>query len=236
MIVTGIVLGFSLQLVKAWVSAPGDPSTNNVGAPINTGPQNQTKLGGLTVTALATGGFRMTNGACDKCVLTSDSEGNAVWRPSQNRIIPPGSNCIKPDGSYGKIAVQSRTSDNGNIMNSGDYGAVGLVTHVVNMNVDDLLWIRTLDGYNRPNQCGVYSGLKWTCNGNIANPSGRTLCMNADGASYGIPSFAMQWGSTGCMDMAPASANISGSNLNPGTWSQWSWYYAGAGSMNWNCE
>ena len=52
-VVLGIVLGFSLQLVSAWVAPTGTPPTGNVGAPINTGDSLQEKIGPLIIT-----GFR----------------------------------------------------------------------------------------------------------------------------------------------------------------------------------
>jgi hypothetical protein len=45
--VLGIILGFGLQFVRAWTEPTSSPPNGNVGAPINTGSQGQTKTGGF---------------------------------------------------------------------------------------------------------------------------------------------------------------------------------------------
>ena len=42
--VIGIALGFALQFVRAWTEPTTTPPGGNVGAPINTGAQKQTKI------------------------------------------------------------------------------------------------------------------------------------------------------------------------------------------------
>ena len=50
----GIILGISLQFVKAWSEPTAVPPAGNVGAPINTSATGQTKLGGLILNSSAT--------------------------------------------------------------------------------------------------------------------------------------------------------------------------------------
>ncbi|MFA5925969.1 MAG: hypothetical protein WC831_03455 [Parcubacteria group bacterium] len=52
-IVIGIALGFAIQFVKAWTEPSATPPNGNLGAPINTGAQNQTKSGGITASTLS---------------------------------------------------------------------------------------------------------------------------------------------------------------------------------------
>jgi len=110
MVVTGIVLGFSLQLVGAWVSAPGSPQANNIGAPINTGGQTQTKPGTLGVGALNAGTFVLQNGTQGAGkVLVSDANGVASWQSLDCKKAPicqGANNCIKTDGSCGKLQIE----------------------------------------------------------------------------------------------------------------------------------
>jgi hypothetical protein len=47
-IIASLVIGFSLQLARAWQSPPGNPPAGNVGAPITTGGAAQIKTGGFT--------------------------------------------------------------------------------------------------------------------------------------------------------------------------------------------
>jgi hypothetical protein len=48
-IVIGIALGLALQFVRAWTEPTVDPPNGNVGAPINTSANPQTKAGDLNV-------------------------------------------------------------------------------------------------------------------------------------------------------------------------------------------
>jgi len=49
--VIGVVLGFSIQFVQAWVEPPTNPPNANLGAPLNTGTALQTKAGSLSINA-----------------------------------------------------------------------------------------------------------------------------------------------------------------------------------------
>lgn len=66
-VVIGITLGFSLQLVKAWTEPTLPPPGGNLGAPINTGDDNQTKTGKIYAEDVCT-----TSGKC-----LSDASGAA---------------------------------------------------------------------------------------------------------------------------------------------------------------
>lgn len=54
-IVIGIALGFALQFVRAWTEPSEVPPDGNIGAPINTGSNTQTKRGSLGVDMLKLG-------------------------------------------------------------------------------------------------------------------------------------------------------------------------------------
>jgi hypothetical protein len=61
--VIGIALGFALQFVRAWTEPTEAPPGGNVGAPINTGAQTQTKAGGLNIGGRLKVGENMSNPA-----------------------------------------------------------------------------------------------------------------------------------------------------------------------------
>jgi hypothetical protein len=88
--VIGIALGFALQFVRAWTEPTEAPPGGNVGAPINTSGNSQTKAGGMnilgslgigTVTPankldvagkiLATGDICTTVAGTEKCLSTA---------------------------------------------------------------------------------------------------------------------------------------------------------------------
>lgn len=53
-IMVGLILGISLQFVRAWTEPSQAPPGGNLGAPINTGNNLQTKIGSLVLGLLAT--------------------------------------------------------------------------------------------------------------------------------------------------------------------------------------
>jgi hypothetical protein len=73
-ITVGLVLGVTLQVVKAWTEPTDAPPNGNVGAPVNTGILEQTKQGGLGVLSLLTHGFQMPDGAVPGAVLTAKAD------------------------------------------------------------------------------------------------------------------------------------------------------------------
>jgi hypothetical protein len=54
--VIGIALGFALQFVRAWTEPTEAPPGGNVGAPINTGGNAQTKTGNFTSNGIISAG------------------------------------------------------------------------------------------------------------------------------------------------------------------------------------
>lgn len=85
----GLILGISLQFVRAWTEPSMAPPNGNVGAPINTGSLEQLKQGALGIVGLLKlyGGFQMPTGAQPGYVLTAQadpanpaiSNGQAAW-------------------------------------------------------------------------------------------------------------------------------------------------------------
>jgi len=86
-IMVGLVLGVSLQVVKAWTEPTEAPPGGNVGAPVNTSLLDQTKAGGLRVLSLFTHGLQLPDGATPGAVLTAKADpmnplistGEAAW-------------------------------------------------------------------------------------------------------------------------------------------------------------
>jgi hypothetical protein len=70
-IVVGIALGLGLQFVRAWTEPTVDPPNGNVGAPINTGAQTQTKAGNLNVNGGILIGATTTSGNMGPGILNA---------------------------------------------------------------------------------------------------------------------------------------------------------------------
>lgn len=102
MIIVGLVLGISLQFVRAWTEPTDAPPNGNVGAPINTSALTQIKAGILGVVGLVTNSFQLTTGAPQPgYVLTSsDTFGNATWQPSSGGSGTPGSQAFTSSGTW----------------------------------------------------------------------------------------------------------------------------------------
>lgn len=71
-IVIGIVLGLAIQFVKAWTEPSQAPPGGNLGAPINTGAQTQTKSGGLNVNGGMLIGASTTGGNMGAGTINAD--------------------------------------------------------------------------------------------------------------------------------------------------------------------
>ena len=90
-IMVGLVLGVSLQVVKAWTEPTEAPPGGNVGAPVNTSLLDQTKAGGLRVLSLFTHGLQLPDGATPGAVLTAKADpmnplistGEAAWAAAE---------------------------------------------------------------------------------------------------------------------------------------------------------
>lgn len=110
-IVVGIALGLALQFVRAWTEPAQAPPGGNLGAPINTGAQNQTKQGGITARTLTAATVTGTTQLCigTDCRTTWPSGGGS-YTPCQCYVatdwygtgagIPPGCIYSLPDGYY----------------------------------------------------------------------------------------------------------------------------------------
>lgn len=111
-VMVGLILGISLQFVRAWTEPTEAPPGGNVGAPINTSVLPQWKglggIGSLGVTGVLqsfmvlTDNFRMPTGAQPGYVLTADALGNATWQPPSggSAAVPPGSQEFNTPGSF----------------------------------------------------------------------------------------------------------------------------------------
>ena len=89
------ILPFCLLLIMIAVYVFGynpptqNPPLGNLPAPINAGPNPQTKEGDLTVGgSLTTGSFKMTAGAGANKVLTTDASGVATWQEAAGGAEP----------------------------------------------------------------------------------------------------------------------------------------------------
>ena len=77
----GLVLFLIGNYVFGWTTPTATPPSSNLPAPINAGPDSQTKAGNLTIQGnLTTGGFTMSAGAGADKVLTTDASGVASWQ------------------------------------------------------------------------------------------------------------------------------------------------------------
>ena len=80
----GLIMGLTIQFVRAWTEPSQSPPGGNVGAPINTSDAVQLKTGGLGIDGLLDllHGPRIRENAGAGKVLTSDADGNASWQPA----------------------------------------------------------------------------------------------------------------------------------------------------------
>jgi len=62
--VVGIALGLTLQFVRAWTEPAVAPPNGNLGAPINTSANSQTKTGGITAGTLTAATVTGTTQLC----------------------------------------------------------------------------------------------------------------------------------------------------------------------------
>jgi len=129
-VMVGLILGVSLQFVRAWTEPTDAPPGGNIGAPINTSAIYQIKAGILGVVGLVANSFQMPTGAGAGKVLTSDAAGTGSWQagggiscttvsvegqypiatcPSGYTVIAGGGHC--DDGNY--YIQESDISGNG---------------------------------------------------------------------------------------------------------------------------
>ncbi len=97
----GTAIGFSLQLVSAWVAPTQTPPNGNVGAPINTSGIGQIKAGGLMLN---------TNGAANGLIVDKGNVGIGTTSPKAKLDVE------------GKVLSESTSaSDPGNTLVTKDY-------------------------------------------------------------------------------------------------------------------
>lgn len=137
-VIIGVAFGLAIQFVSAdWSEPTAAPTACPAGfpgcdAPVNVGASTQTKTGNFIANSLGAGslnitsnaniggtvtasGLRMTTGAGEGKVLTSDAGGNASWKPASGggggiTSISAGSGIVlspNPITSSGSIAVDT---------------------------------------------------------------------------------------------------------------------------------
>lgn len=103
-IMVGLILGISLQFVRAWTEPTDAPPGGNVGAPINTGANLQTKLGTLVLGILATDYIHNSSlpTAASGYVLTLDdpATGHVSWAPPSNGTPASGFQEFTSSGTW----------------------------------------------------------------------------------------------------------------------------------------
>ena len=88
----GLVLLLIGNYVFGWTTPTATPPSSNLPAPINAGPDSQTKAGNLTIEGnLTTGSFKMAAEADAGKVLTTDASGIASWQTATAGATPAGS-------------------------------------------------------------------------------------------------------------------------------------------------
>lgn len=80
-VMIGLVLGLTLQFVRAWTEPAQSPPGGNLGAPVNTGPVAQLKNGVLGVLGLMVYNDFNSNGinVTGKVLTAQDAYGAAAW-------------------------------------------------------------------------------------------------------------------------------------------------------------
>jgi hypothetical protein len=127
-IMAGLILGISIQFVKAWTEPIEAPPNGNVGAPINTGDLQQNKLGVLGVGGLLTSFFNLGN------PLNQPQVGNVLTVESViPSIIPGGTDTAKVAWAEGSssgtgsgcyVSYSDNCSEKG-FVNKGNLGFFG---------------------------------------------------------------------------------------------------------------
>lgn len=101
--VIGIALGLGLQFVRAWTEPTAAPPGGNVGAPINTSGNAQTKAGGLTAGTLTAATVTGTTQFClgTSCITSwpSGGSGGGTSCPACSVFYYGNNNCmLTPQG------------------------------------------------------------------------------------------------------------------------------------------
>jgi len=84
-VMVGLILGVSLQVVKAWTEPTEEPPGGNVGAPINTGSLAQIKSGVLGVLGLSTYSINIpgTIPAAGNVLTAQNASGQVAWAAAE---------------------------------------------------------------------------------------------------------------------------------------------------------
>jgi len=105
LIALGLIIG---NFVFGWIPPTATPPSSNLPAPINAGPDPQTKSGNLTIGGnLTTAGFKMTTGAGLDKVLTTDASGVASWNTPAAGATPAGSTGYIQFNNAGDLGADS---------------------------------------------------------------------------------------------------------------------------------
>jgi len=80
-VMVGLILGLTIQFVKAWTEPTEAPPGGNVGAPVNTGPLAQIKSGVLEVLGLSTYSINIpgTTPAAGNVLTAQNASGQVAW-------------------------------------------------------------------------------------------------------------------------------------------------------------
>lgn len=95
-IVIGIVLGLTLQFVRAWTEPTQAPPNGNVGAPINTSANPQTKAGSFTSSGNITANQFCLGGVC---ISAWPSGGTSATPPAPQQFRCPDLGGAMCDGT-----------------------------------------------------------------------------------------------------------------------------------------
>ena len=181
-IVLAFVISIGISYVSAWTAPTVTPPGGNVAAPINTSINTQTKVGGLTVWGLVSDSLtantlKITGGTLGQ-VLTSDADGNALWKVASAAGVPTGGIC-------GAAHIYRTTSgvilgselQNFNIFTAGisyvsPNSARGCTSMNINQDIDatELQWIK--------NHCYVINNAMGFNDTGSGTPSADILCWN----------------------------------------------------------
>lgn len=110
-VMAGLVLGITLQFVRAWTEPAQSPPGGNLGAPINTGPAGQNKSGVLGVLGLLTSAFQMPTGAQSGYVLRADAQGVGTWQAGVGCYVSYSGGCVSGFSNKGSAGTYGMCAD-----------------------------------------------------------------------------------------------------------------------------
>jgi len=205
----GLLVGLSLQFVRAWTEPTLAPPNGNVGAPINTSWNPQSKAGNLAVNALGISG----SGAALQIPNGSVGIGTATPNSVKQNIIDVKDAWIR-DANGGAGAWASAAGGGGSTINLGN----GTVPPQFGSN-KDCYWVNPKRSRWHNDICNVgyyVRGVSFWADNNWDN--GNTLCCKIDTAS---PTYCANGQATGVSYgawSACSGANVCGTS---NYWSAW---------------